>query len=57
MVTGMGLLLALQNIVTIPVLKMFRLSRPAIVRVGIFLGFAGTFFLALASTDTVLILG
>ena len=55
--TGLGLGLALQSIITVRILKMFHLSRPAIVRLGVFMGFVGTFFLAFATTDTILILG
>ena len=56
-VSGLGLTLAAQSIVTVKILKMFQLSRPAIIRLGIFIGFVGTFFLAFATTAPMLLLG
>ena len=49
--------MAAQSVITIRILRMFKLSRPAIIRLGIFVGFVGTFFLALATTNSMLILG
>ncbi|XP_063676160.1 proton-coupled folate transporter-like isoform X2 [Bolinopsis microptera] len=36
---------------------MFHFSRPAIVRVGVFMGFVGTFFLAFATNSPILLIG
>ena len=54
---GLGITIGLQNIVTMRVLKMFKVGRPATVRIGIFLAFVATFFLAFATTNSVLIVG
>ena len=51
------LVFALQSLITVRILKMFHFSRPAIVRVGVFMGFVGTFFLAFASNSPILLIG
>eukprot|EP00116_Pleurobrachia_bachei_P004109 sb/3464371/ len=55
--SGLGITIGLQNIVTMRVLKMFKVGRPGTVRIGIFLAFVATFFLAFATTNMVLIVG
>ena len=49
--------MALQSGLTLKVLELMKLSRSAIARFGIFLGFVGSFFLALANTTYVLLIG
>ena len=55
---GIGLVVALQSVVTVRVLKnKLHFSMPVIVRIGVFMAFLGTFFLAFAETNAVLLTG